>query len=160
MDGCASVAARFRKKTIRRDKSRVQFFVDGDSTHVTNRVDRNQRTEDSPADSVKSEYSGTDLRKCFNSHSVVSPYLIYTFKAEADSEIKNSGFTFESPVDEPGKNRSTRPAHLRCDSYGASSETDSDFSKVSGFETPDGRLLYRSYIERALKSRGLRKMLR
>lgn len=81
------------------------------------------------------------------------------FEAEADSEFKHN-FSAESSIDDSVRGRMNRPIHMRCDSYGASSETDSDFSKVSGFETPDGRLLYRSYIERALKSRGLRKMLR
>lgn len=82
--------------------------------------------------------------------------------AEADSELRRD-FTPESPTDVRERPRfsSSRPVHYRCDSYGNSSETDSDYSKLSaGFETHDGRLLYRSYIERALKSRGLRKMLR
>lgn len=42
----------------------------------------------------------------------------------------------------------------------AVSEMDLEKDQVLGLETLDSRLLYRHYIERALKNRGLRKMLR
>lgn len=81
--------------------------------------------------------------------------------AEADAELKHT-FVTEPHLQKDSDERNDRikPKHMRLDSYGATSETESECSKVSGLETPDGRLLYRHYIERALKNRGLRKMLR
>lgn len=65
-DAYMPAATRIRKKLLRKEKSRVQFFINGDSTHIASRSnDKPQRMEDSPADSVKSEYSGTDLRKFY-----------------------------------------------------------------------------------------------
>jgi hypothetical protein len=48
-----------RKRILKKEKSRVQFFIENDSEQSVNR----SRMEDSPTESWKSEYSGTDLRK-------------------------------------------------------------------------------------------------
>jgi len=50
-----------KHKPLKRTPSRVQFFVEKNLT--SNHVQRGFRQEDSPSDSWKSEYSGTDLRK-------------------------------------------------------------------------------------------------
>jgi hypothetical protein len=47
---------------LRREKSRVQFFIENDPP-TANRPNDRQRMEDSPTESWKSEYSGTDLRQ-------------------------------------------------------------------------------------------------
>lgn len=52
-----------KKKVLKREKSRVQFFIESDPTS-TRTADRH-RMEDSPSESWKSEYSGTDLRRLF-----------------------------------------------------------------------------------------------
>ncbi len=80
--------------------------------------------------------------------------------AEADVEYKHTFVTEPNLQKEEEHSPRFKPEHIRLDSYGAASETESESSKVSGLETMDGRLLYRHYIERALKSKGLRKMLR
>ena len=111
--------------------------------------------EDSPTESWKSEYSGTDLRKflvvlcklCFKH------YLHYLSKllAEAEVEFRHS-YVAEPSVGKPKTLRSDS----NCTSSGTTSETEDN--KVA-----DGRLNYRGirgYVEKALKSNGLRKMLR
>lgn len=51
-----------KKKPLKREKSRVQFFLESGPT-ANNRTGDRHRMEDSPSESWKSEYSGTDLRK-------------------------------------------------------------------------------------------------
>lgn len=51
-----------KKKLLKREKSRVQFFIENDPP-TANRPNDRQRLEDSPTESWKSEYSGTDLRQ-------------------------------------------------------------------------------------------------
>lgn len=51
-----------KTKVLRREKSRVQFFIENDPP-TANRPNDRQRLEDSPTESWKSEYSGTDLRQ-------------------------------------------------------------------------------------------------
>ncbi len=56
-----------KKKPLKREKSRVQFFIENDPSRDANshanRGTDHHRLEDSPSESWKSEYSGTDLRK-------------------------------------------------------------------------------------------------
>lgn len=80
--------------------------------------------------------------------------------AEADAELKHEYITEHHLYRDDAYIPCSKPEHLRLDSFGATSETESEYYKSGGLETPDGRLLYRHYIERALKSKGLRKMLR
>ena len=55
-----------KNKPLKREKSRVQFFIENEpSRDNTNRMTDQHRKEDSPSESCKSEYSGTDLRKFF-----------------------------------------------------------------------------------------------
>lgn len=72
-------------------------------------------------------------------------------------EFKHSFVT--EPTGQDGSARS-KIEHLRLDSISAVSETESEGNRSTCLETPDNRLLYRHYIERALKNKGLRKMLR
>lgn len=51
-----------KKRPLRREKSRVQFFIQHDPS-AANRINDNHRMEDSPTESCKSEYSGNDLRQ-------------------------------------------------------------------------------------------------
>lgn len=56
-----------RRKPLKREKSRVQFFLENDAS-ANRATSELHRLEDSPSASWKSEYSGTDLRKlthCF-----------------------------------------------------------------------------------------------
>lgn len=71
--------------------------------------------------------------------------------AEADAELKHS-FVTESHADEEQVTRDQTPDITAA-------ENEHPISRGGGFESADGRLLYRSYIEKALKSKGLRKML-
>lgn len=129
-----------KKRPLRREKSRVQFFIQHDPS-AANRINDHHHMEDSPTESCKSEYSGNDL-------------------PEADAELKHEYITEHHLYRDDAYIPCSKPEHLRLDSFGATSETESESYKSGGLETPDGRLLYRHYIERALKSKGLRKMLR
>lgn len=98
-------------------------------------------------------------KKCKCSSGVKISIIYLT--AEADAELKHT-FVTEPHLEKHGEESNDRikPEHMRLDSFSAMSETESECCKSAALETPDGRLLYRHYIERALKNRGLRKMLR
>ena len=152
-----------KKKVLKREKSRVQFFIENDPP-TANRPNDRQRMEDSPTESWKSEYSGTDLRQSTMTFTMITFYQLiekcFIFTAEADAELKHTFVTEPHlQTEEENVNRSN-PETLRLDSYGTTSESDLECCRSGGLETPDGRLLYRHYIERALKNKGLRKMLR
>lgn len=74
-----------------------------------------------------------------------------SFLAEAEVEYKHSYVT-ETSI---GK-----PITIRSDSNCTSSGTTSETEDLNRTDKTDGRLIYRGYVEKALKSNGLRKMLR
>lgn len=68
--------------------------------------------------------------------------------------LKNT-FLAELPSDKSENNQSDKTPES------SNSDGDSETSiKEEGFEKADGRLLYRSYVEKALKNKGLRQMVR
>ena len=72
--------------------------------------------------------------------------------AEADAQLKK---TFITEI----KTKEVQQDKLSPEAGESASETDSEFGRGSEVTPDDGSLLYRSYIEKALKDKGLRKML-
>ena len=74
--------------------------------------------------------------------------------AESDVELKNN-FLTELPADQS----ENHPLEKLPESSNSDGDSESSV-KEEGFEQADGRLLYRSYVEKALKNKGLRQMVR